>query len=61
LWLERLRQHLPTHSNIIRALAATAAVRNDTKKALAYYQVLLAQRPDDEESLAYIRAYESFE
>lgn len=56
LWLERLRQHLPTHSDIIRALAATAAVRNDTKKALDRYQALLALLPDDEESLTYIHA-----
>ncbi len=59
LWLEKLRQHLPANSDILRALAATAAVRNDTGKALSYYQALLAIRPDDDDAQCYMRDRES--
>jgi len=59
LWLEKLRDHLPNNSDITRALAATAAVRNDTKKASSLYQALLALNPEDAEALAYLSSHDS--
>ncbi|MGY8825454.1 MAG: hypothetical protein ACKVJG_16200 [Candidatus Latescibacterota bacterium] len=58
LWLEKMREHVPDNIDIIRTLAATTAVRNDTKKACNHYQTLLVLYPDDVEALDYLNSHE---
>lgn len=55
-WLTLLHQHLPHNGDIVRTLAATADLRNDTQRALTLYRSLLELFPKDEEALSYIRA-----
>ena len=55
-WLTLLHQRLPNNGDIVRTLAATADLRNDTKRALTLYRFLLDLFPKDEEALSYIRA-----
>ena len=55
-WLTLLHQRLPHNGDIVRTLAATADLRNDTQRALTLYRSLLDLFPKDEEALSYIRA-----
>ena len=55
-WLTLLHQRLPHNGDIVRTLAATADLRNDTQRALTLYRSLLNLFPKDEEALFYIRA-----
>ena len=55
-WLTLLHQRLPNNGDIVRTLAATADLRNDTQRALTLYRSLLDLFPKDEEALSYIRA-----
>ena len=56
-WLTLLHQRLPHNGDIVRTLAATADLRNDTQGALTLYRSLLDLFPKDEEALSYIRAH----
>lgn len=57
-WLFKVRQHLPHHTNILRALASTAAVRNDVESALSLYRDLLTLDADDAEAIRYVHEQE---
>ena len=55
-WLTLLHKRLPHNGDIVRTLATTADLRNDTQRALTFYRSMLDLFPEDEEALSYIRA-----
>ncbi len=57
LSLQRLQQHLPDHTEILRALAATAAVRHDVDEARRRYRLLLEKAPTDPEAQQYLEQH----
>lgn len=60
-WLTLLHQRLPQNGHILRVLAATAAIRNDTERALMLYRSLLIIQPDDAEAQSFIREQRAVE
>jgi Flp pilus assembly protein TadD len=57
LCLQRLQLHLPDNVEILRALAATAAVRNDVDEAHRRYSLLLEKAPADTEAQQYLKQH----
>ena len=57
LSLQRLQRHLPDNVEILRALAATAAVRHDVDEARRRYRLLLEKAPTDPEAQQYLEQH----
>ncbi len=60
-WLMHLRTYLPESVDILRALGATAAVRNDHESAELHYRALLQLCPGDVEAVRYLEERTAFD